>query len=600
MMKRLIPALTALAVTVAAAGQASDFYPLSSVRPGLQGVGKTVFEGTRVDTFDVEILGVLEKTGPNQNLILARLSGEKVDRYGVFAGMSGSPVYIDGKLLGAIAYAFSFATAPIAGITPIQEMVDVFREQPGATLRLGQARDPRQLHEVSTVLNLPAPLLEAFTPGDVFPALKPYGRLEPILTPLSLQGFVAGAVSSFAPQLASAGLIPVLGSGSSRGDSWANAPVEPGSTIAVQLVRGDMEVAASGTVTYISGNRIYAFGHPFLSIGYTDFPLTKAAVLGVIPSLMNSQKISASLEPFGVIRQDRATGILGLKDEKPKMIPVRVRLDSSRGETRRLNYEVITDPLLTPFLLAFTVNNTIVASERSVGGQTLLVKSEIQLTGHPKVVFENAVASQTSATAAAAVAAAAPLSYLLTSGFENLNVESVDIALSASEEAREAVLEKVWQDRDEARPGEEVQLTVFLRRPNGAVESARYPVKIPDGLPPGPLKIMVGDGVTITRIDAQTEDAEFIPKDVNQLVRAINLLKKNDRLYIRLFREQEGAVVAGQGLPGLPPSILALYNSRRTKGDIQPINLVVFVEHELPQTNYVVTGQKVIEIKVKG
>jgi hypothetical protein len=576
-MKGLIPVLIVLALMVAAAGQATEFYPLSAVRPGLKGVGKTVFEGTRVDTFDVEVLGVLEKTGPNQNLILARLSGEQVDRYGVFAGMSGSPVYIDGKLLGAIAYAFSFATAPIAGITPIQEMVDVFRELPGATLRLGQARDPRQLHEVSAALNLPAPVLEAFTPGDSFPALKSYGRLEPILTPLGLQGFVAGAVSSFAPQLASAGLIPVLGSGKGYGDSWADAPVEPGSTIAVQLVRGDMEVAASGTVTHISGNRIYAFGHPFLSIGYTDFPLTKAAVLGVIPSLMNSQKISASLEPFGVIRQDRATGILGLKDEKPKMIPVKVRLDSSRGESRRLSYEVITDPLLTPFLLAFTVNNTIVASERSVGGQT-----------------------QTSATAAAAVAAAAPLSYLLTSGFEDVNVESVEISVSASEEAREAVLEKVWQDRDEARPGEEVLLTVFLRRPNGAIESARYPVKIPDGLPAGPLKIMVGDGVTISRIDAQTEDAEFIPKDVNQLVRAINLLKKNDRLYIRLFREQEGAVVAGQGLPGLPPSILALYNSRRTKGDIQPINLVVFVEHELPQTNYVVTGQKVIEIKVKG
>ncbi len=599
MLKRFVPAVFLLATTVAAVGQSADFFPLKSVRPGLKGIGKTVFEGTRVDTFEVEILGVLEKTGPNQNLILARLSGEKVDRYGVFAGMSGSPVYVDGKLLGAVAYAFSFATAPIAGITPIQEMVDIFREQPGATLRIGRARDPRGVYEVSA-FQLPVPLVEAFTPGDSFPALKPYGRLEPILTPLNLQGFAAGAVGGFTTQLAAAGLIPVLGSGSAANDEWGNAPVEPGSTIAVQLVRGDMEVAASGTVTHISGNRVYAFGHPFLSIGYTDFPLTKAAVLGVIPSLMNSQKISASLEPFGVIRQDRATGILGLKDEKPKMIPVKVRLDSSRGETRLLNYEIITDPLLTPFLLAFTVNNSIVASERSLGGQTLQVRSTIRLAGQPEVVFENAVSSQSSATAAAAVAAAAPLSFLLTSGFEDVHVESVDIAISASEEAREAVLDKVWQDRDEARPGEEVQLTVFLRLPNGTVESARYPVKIPDGLPPGPLKIMVGDGLTITKIDAQTEDAEFIPKDVNQLVRAINLLKKNDRLYIRLFREQEGAVVAGQGLPGLPPSILALYNSRRTKGDIQPINLVVFVEHELPRTDYVVTGQKVIEIKVKG
>lgn len=588
--------------SVIGAAQTVDFFPLSSVAPGLKGIGKTVFRGTQVETFDVEILGVLEKIGPSQNLILARLSGDKLEKYGVFAGMSGSPVYIDGKLLGAVAYAFSFATEPIAGITPIGEMVDVFKEHTPTSFRLARKEmNLSALYRANSVgLFQLGSASSGIDAGAVFPALARFGSLRPIDTPLGLSGAMPAAISPFAGLLSSVGLSPVFGAGATANDETKDAPLEAGSTVAVQLVRGDMDVSASGTVTYVDGDRVYAFGHPFLSVGNTDMPMTKAAVLGVIPNLMNSQKISATTVAVGSIRQDRATGILGLKGTDAKLIPVNVNLKTGPGEAKAFHYEVVTDSLLSPLLVALTVENSITSSERTIGGQTLQVRCRISLKGYPEVHFANSISNLTGSSGIAGIAAAAPVNFILTSGFDNIDMEKVDVEVSAYESTREATLEKVWQDETEARPGDEVGITVFMRNNNGEVTSAKYPVKIPDGLPPGPLKILIGDGVTLSRADAESEDAEFIPRDLDQLVRAINNLKKNDRLYIRLFRDQAGAVVGGEGLPGLPPSILALYSSKKTTGDVQPIKQVVFAEHELPATDAVVSGRKIIEINIKG
>jgi hypothetical protein len=391
-----------------------------------------------------------------------------------------------------------------------------------------------------------------------------------------------------------------MGVGSGRNEDWEEATLEPGSTISVQLVRGDMEVSASGTVTHIDGDKVYAFGHPFMGIGFTSLPLSKAGVIGVIPSLMNSQKVSSTIEPIGAIKQDRATGILGITGEKPRLVPVNLTLTTSRKEKKQFNYEVANDTFLTPFLIAFTVHNSIVSSERAMGGQTVQLKCRISLKGQPEVKFENSISDLTSTPALAAVTAAAPVNFILSSGFDDIVLEQIDVEMSTVENTRDAVLDKVWQDKLEVKPGEELGLTVFLRKPNGELEQETYPVKIPEGLSPGDLKIMVGDGVSVTLEDAKNEESQFVPQSLDQLVKAINNLKKNNRLYIRLFREQEGAIVGGEGLPGLPPSILALYNAEKTTGDTKLIRRVVFVEHELPPTEYVLTGQKTIQVKIKG
>ena len=581
-------------------GQSVEFYPLESIQPGQTGYGKTVFEGTRVDTFEVEILGVLKNVGPKQNMILARLSGGPIARTGVFAGMSGSPVYIDDKLIGAVAYAFPFAKEPFAGITPIREMVDIFKEKPETRPRRVHRVNPYKMYDVA---QLPS-FLSHFELPQFFvePSLtrrQDLGRLQPIATPLNLSGFSPRSIQQFSSQLQLLGLVPVRGMGTARMEAYEDTPLQAGSTITVQLVRGDIDVSASGTATHIEGDRIYGFGHPFLSVGYTDLPLNKGAVLTIIPNLMTSEKVSATLEPIGSIKQDRATGILGVAGEESQLIPVRLRLHTSRNEVKELNFEVVSDKFLTPFLMSFTVHSSIVSSERSIGGQTIQIKCTISIKGHSDINFESSVSDLVSSPVFAALAVASPVNLLLSSGFEELVMEKIDVEMTAVEQTREATVEKVWQDRLDVDPGEEVNLTVFLRQANGDTMVKKYPVKIPEEISPGPLKIVVADGMSLTREDAETGVGEFIPESLQQLIKAINNLKKNDRLYIRLVREQAGAIIAGEGMPDLPPSLLALYGSRKTAGELQPMGEVIYVEHELPATEFVLNGRQEITVNVK-
>jgi hypothetical protein len=587
-------------LTLPLIGQSVEFYPLESIKPGQTGYGKTVFEGARVDTFQVEILGVLKNVGPKQNLILARLSGGPIARTGVFAGMSGSPVYIEDKLVGAVAYAFPFAKEPFAGITPIREMVDIFKEKPASRSRGARRVNPQKMYAVT---QLPS-FLSHFELPQFFvePSLtrrQDLGRLQPIATPLNVSGFSPGSIQQFSSQLGRLGLLPVRGIGTARMEEYEDAPLQPGSTISVQLVRGDIDISASGTATHIQGDRIYGFGHPFLSIGYTDLPLNKGAVLTIIPNLMTSEKVSAPAGFIGSIKQDRATGIMGVAGEESQLIPVQLRLHTSRNELKELNFEVVTDNFLTPFLISFAVHNSIVSSERSIGGQTLRLKCTISIRGQSDINFESSVSDLVSSSVFAALAAASPVNFLLNSGFEELVMEKIDVEITAVEQTREATVEKVWQDQLEVDAGEEVHLTVFLRQANGDTIVEKYPVKIPEEISSGPLKIVVADGVSLTKKDAEAGVGEFIPESLQQLIKAINNLKKNDRLYIRLARDQAGAIISGEGMPDLPPSLLAIYSSRKTAGELTPMGEVIYIEHELPATEFVLNGGQEISVNVK-
>lgn len=578
--------------------QSADFYPLELIKAGQKGYGKTVFKGTAVETFDVEVLGVLRNVGPKQNVILARLSGERVAKTGIFAGMSGSPVYIEDKMAGAVAYTWEFAKEPIVGITPIYEMVEIFKERPEIKIKSSLPLDPKKVYQVAEFM--PLPVLREFPFISSSRRVKITGNLKPIATPLSLSGFSPQGIEPFASQFRAMGLLPLRGIGSARLEDYTDRPLEAGSTISVQMVRGDMEMSVSGTVTHTSGNRIYAFGHPFLGMGYTDMPLNKAAVLTIIQSLRTSQKVSATTELVGSIRQDRATGILGMAGEHPKLIPVRLRLWTSRHERKEFNYEIVTDSFLTPFLLTFTVQNSIVSSERTIGGQTLHLKCRISVRGQPEVSFQNSVSALIRTPTVAALAAASPVNFLLNSGFDNVVVERIELEIRAVEQTREAILEKVWQDKLEARPGETLNLTLFLRKPNGETLAEKYPVKIPEAVASGDLSIIVADGSSLAQMDDEIGMGEFVPQNLRQLIRAINNLKKNDRLYIRLFRDEPGAIIGGEGLPNLPPSLLALYESGKTSGNVKSIKKAIYVEYELPATDFVLSGKEVIQVNIEN
>ena len=602
----LCPSLKAQKLT-APVTNGPALFPLEDIRPGMKGTAKTVFSGTQPEEFGVEILGVLPGfPGPRQSAIIARLTGANAERTGVFGGMSGSPVFIDGKIVGAIAFSFPFSKEPIAGITPIKQMIDLFNK--GSENQNDKPKEPRavsfsQLAATDWKPNLPKPAVSSvslFAPVAADSPLLPLlgQQMTPIATPLVFSGISQEALAMFSPQLIASGLLPVSGAG-------GTAPITPlaahndktfpyGSSISVQLVRGDYSLAAAGTVTMRDGDRIYAFGHPFLSLGSSDMPMSECSVVTVIPNVNNSFKLAVPGQMVGSISQDRASGIFGLLGQSPKMIPVKINLHTSRERTETYSYEIANDSFLTPLLLNITVFNTITSSERALGDSTISLKGEIKVKGQDTIQIDRRFSANNSAIMAAG-SVAAPVGSLMASGFDDVQLDGITLDISSSDSKYAGTLERVALDRTEVRRGEKIEVQAYVRTESGRQFVQRIPVQIPEDAAPGQLLVFVGDGGALQE---GSPAKSFVPRDLGQLVRAINTVKKSDRLYVKLFRITNGAVIGTNELPSLPPSVVATLNSERTAGGYTPTVLSPVYEMELPPAEFVISGQQLIAIDV--
>ena len=400
-------------------------FALEDLRPGMKGTARTVFSGTEPQEFGVEILGVLPGfPAPRQSAIIARLSGANVEKTGVFAGMSGSPVYIDGKLVGAIAFSFPFSKEPIAGITPIQQMIDIFENGSGQTQRPKEPRAVSFAQLASTdwkpdsaETNSYRQLRSSRLSQKARHCLPLMGQqMTPIATPVVFGGISQESLAMFAPQLMANGLLPVSGAGGSAAMTPLAKATEktltPGTSVSVQLVRGDYSIAASGTVTFRDGDRIYAFGHPFLSLGASDMPMSETSVVTVIANMNNSFKLSVPGAMMGSISQDRAAGVFGELGQAPKMIPVKINLHTSRDRSETYSYEIANDSFLTPLLLNITVFNTITSSERALGESTITIKGAINVKGQEPIEVDRRFSAGNSPILAAG-SVAGPIGSLL-------------------------------------------------------------------------------------------------------------------------------------------------------------------------------------------
>ncbi|MEK6407205.1 MAG: SpoIVB peptidase S55 domain-containing protein [Acidobacteriota bacterium] len=601
-----------LTVVALASDSASNpnLMPLDQVRPGMKGYGMSVFQGSKPERFEVEILGTLEgMPNPKQSIVIARLSGPLVDRTGVFAGMSGSPVYIDGKLVGAVAYAFPFAKEPIAGITPIKNMIDIFEQgQKEEQPRSSQSVSFKTLIGQSTTTSfdslpaLPSAQLGARAASNV--ALMPYvgQTIVPIATPVTFSGISQNVLEAFAGDLRKIGIQPIagVGGGSSLGPMVpANEDtLAAGSSVSVQLVRGDFTIDAAGTVTYRDGGRIYAFGHPFLSSGATSWPMAESSIVTVVPNLNNSFKLSAAGNLVGSINQDRSVGVYGQLGEKPRMVPVRLTVHTSRNKTESYSFEIVSDPFLTPLLTRITMFSAITATERQIGNQTLKLGGRIQIKGQPDILLDNSFASPNGAALFAVNAVAQPLAVLLNSGFNALDLRGIELDVTSTDSRSSGSLNRLWVDKTEVRRGESIEMQAFARNDNGSEFVERIPLVIPADAPIGPVVITVGDGASLNQADRAQPSAEFSPRDLGQLVRAINKLKRNNRLYVRVLRPGTGAIVNNEEMPVLPPSMLATLGSSRTSGGFTPLSVATLAEHELPPSQFIISGQQTITINV--
>ena len=587
-------------------GSNPEFMPLSEIREGMRGTALTVFQGTRPEPFDVEILGVVPGAiGPKQDMIVARISGGGADRTGVFAGMSGSPVYIGGKLIGALAYSFPFSKEAIAGITPIEQMVSIF-EKKAERLPASSGRETYTFSELAST-EFPASFSRKPAAGDsLLSGMSQDSMLmavagqtfRQIATPVTFTGISRETLELFAPQLLRAGLLPV----SAAGGSAAITPMKKadestllgGDSVSMQLARGDYSLAAAGTVTLRQGHRIYAFGHPFLSLGTSDLPMSESHVVTVVPSINNSFKLAVPDAMVGSMTQDRATGVFGSLGIEPKMIPLTIELETSRGQNETLKLEVARDDFLTPILVNIAVFNAISAQERTVGDAMIEITGEIVVKGKSPVKLNRRFAGG-QALQFAAASVALPVNTLLRSRFDDLDIGGINLKISSADGSNTALLERIAIDRTQVKAGETVEIQAFARTNSGRLFTQVIPFTIPVDTPPGSVSITVGDGAAIQRNDAIQH---FVPLDLNDLINTINKIKLPDRLYARAYRNTNGAVIGASELPNLPPSVLATLNNDRAAGGFKPAIQNIIGEIEMPPAEFIITGEQTIAISV--
>lgn len=586
--------------------RSAQFLPLSAVKEGMKGTARTVFQGSEPEEFNVEILGVLPGgVGPKQDLIVGRLSGGGADRTAVFAGMSGSPVYIDGKLVGAISYSFPFAKEPICGITPIEQMIAIFEQK--QQLEGKKNSEPRavsfsELSASAMVPELPSAastmgLASGMSSNSAMMAVAGQS-FQRIATPVTFTGFSQETLNFFAPQLLKAGLLPIAAAGGSASITPLKKANEKtllgGSSVMMQLTRGDYSLAAAGTVTFRDGEKIYAFGHPFLSLGSADLPMSESHVVTVVPNVNNSFKLAVPDSMVGAMTQDRATGVYGSLGQAPKMIPVKLNVQTSRGQTETLKFEVARDDFLTPLLVNIAVYNTVLAQERSLGDTSIELSGEIKLKGHDPIKFARRFTGG-NASQLTAAAVATPIQVLMRSRFDDLDINGVEVNIASKEGSKIGVLDRILVDRSRALAGETVELQAFARTHAGRTFTQRIPVTIPADTPAGPLTITVADGFTLQQASSTQQ---FVPRDLSQLIRTINGMKLSDRLYVQTTRTTPGAIVGANEMPNLPPSVLATLNNERTAGGIKPFVQTVVSEVPVPPADFIIGGQQTITIEI--
>ena len=542
-----------LLLTVPVLGQ--EFFPVEEVKAGQRAVGRTVFLGTEIEEFEIEILGVLEHfSGPKSSVIFGKLSGGPLAETGVMSGMSGSPVYIDGRLAGAVAFMFPFSKEPLAGIRPIGEMVAGF--EASSPSNSPAAADPLDDWRVVAGLPRAAPQETSETTP----------QFQPIATPVSFGGFTERTLEVFGDKLKRLGLRPLQGAGGGLRDDPGGA-LEPGSMISVGLVRGDMTMTAAGTVTHVDGDQVFAFGHQFLSAGDTQMPMMRASVIALVPNLSASFKLSGTGPLIGQISMDRAAGVAGRLGPGPSMVPCKIRIVPLDGDTEEYSVEVVRDNQLTPLLLQIAMFSSINVSQRSFGPLTIRVRGDVEFRDSlPRLVLDDIYTGEGGVGQMAALSTVAPLSYLLGTGHAGVEIESVNLEVEPVPADQYTDLVRAWLSKTQVRPGETVQIHFAAKGPDGQEEVRTLPYEVPVSMPAGTVEVTIGDAYTANLSEWKGLLGGRKVRDAADTIRFLNNLRGSDGAYLRVWRRKRSLWLHSDKLPAPPASLHAILSTPEGRG----------------------------------
>ena len=576
-----------VASAAAAPPPSTSFYPLSEVHRGLHGTAYTVFEGTQPEAMDVEILGLLHNAlGPHQDMILARLHGTKPEYSGVVAGMSGSPVYVDGKLLGALAYRIGeFSKEPIAGITPIEQMLEV---------RDGSHESDLKAQAAS--LHRPANSGQDANTADI----------RPIDTPLVFSGFSPEAVAFWKDHAPGLALTPVagIGGGSSDLQEMNLVPpgsVLPGSAVSAVLIRGDLEISATCTVTYVDPKQLLACGHPITQFGPVSMPMAKAEVVATVPSPLNAFKIINTTETVGSFTEDRETAIRGEFGKRARVIPLTMHLtqDGANERPRTLHLEVIDQEQITPLAVMVSLFQSLAQTNGYAVETTYRVRGTVKLVGYPEVRFEDLVAPTDFAPAhlVAALALGEHFNRLYANAARRTPIESVDVDVEALPGRRTVQIESVQAGAKTVHAGDTVVVEATVRPWRGELKNVRIPVTLPATLPGGSVRLLVSDGGTLDRL-MQPPQFGGGNLDVSATIAQLNSRHADDRLYVTLLSPDPQAAIGGRTLSAIPISVANVLEPVRDNRGMTLNGESAIPIGSVP-LDAVLSGQQVVTLRVE-
>src|SRR5229473_3044422 len=543
--------LFALLLPIAATAQSNEILPLDQVRPGMQGYAYTIFAGDQVERFDLEVIGVMPNfLGPRQSIILVQLKGPKVERTGVVAGMSGSPVYLDGKLAGALSLKLGiFTKDPIAGVTPIEDVI----RPPAQTSALSSAATQEFSFDSSPLQRTAS----AF-------ALPSGSTLAPIETPLVFSGFQSATLQQFAPQIQSYGFVAAQGGTSAPRPE--DAHLVPGDMAGMVLVQGDASINSACTVTAVQADRVYLCGHPLMNLGNVSIPMARSRVVTTLSSNLASTKIVNVGGAIGTITGDHLTAVTGKLGAAPAMIPLDLTLlvpgdDSSKGAVRekKLHFELINHPKFTPLLVAITTFNGLTQNSLYGEGTTLHLSGEIRLQGHAPVQIENTFAPGDTLSPDGlplAITMQNVFTRLFVNTFEPAKVDRIALRVESVPGRKSFIIESAWLEKGEAAPGETLRVRVLLRPYRGAARVEETTVRVPDQVARGTtLRILVSDADLLNRASRGVAFAGAVsPDGLDQLIALLNRERRNDRLYVGLFVPSPTLLWGDKELPNIPLS----------------------------------------------
>lgn len=557
---------------------------IDDIRPGMKGIGKTVFAGIAIEEFEVEILGVLKNQTPHGDAIMAKVSGGPLplEQSGVLAGMSGSPIYIDGKLIGALAYSFAFAKEPmIAGITPIHEMLrGAERSMAGSEANQHAFLWPQKNADLASIA----------------------GQLRPIHTPLIVSGGDARVLKFMEQELSNFYLTPLQGGNTAHTTGQIPDPeLEPGAAVGIQVVRGDLDISAVGTVTYRDDMTILAFGHSMFLAGQVNLPMTSAYVDLIVSNMINSFKMASPLKTVGTITQDWYAGVSGIIGQTPRMVPLDVTVQSGSGgdpgPAIHYGFEVIDHNQFTSLFMKIASLNALLATEKQIGDAAIHTRTTILLRGAEPLVLENHTTGQSNLIPAI-LQSFAPLDALINNQFEPVAVERVAVEITVKDAIEWAELLGVRVSNNLVRPGETLDVTMLLRPYNREVMAITRPITIPENVQQEILQLIVCDANMNTAFENARAQARYQPQNLAQLRQLIQEQPGRNTLVMSLLQLQLGAVVQGRELPSPPISMMTLLTSTgRYTGKNNLTRGRILARVAVP-TQYVITGCTALELTV--